>query len=37
MNNQFPGLKMVWAEYLEFWDYKNVNFIKIVLRLCPGN
>ena len=37
VNNQFPGLKLVWAEYLGFWDFKNINFIKIVLGLCQEN
>ena len=37
VNNQFPGLKLVGAEYLGFWDSKNVNSIKIVLGLCPEN
>ena len=37
VNNQFPGLKSVWAEYLGFWDFKNINFIKIVLGLCQEN
>ena len=37
VNNQFPGLKLAWAEYLGFWDFKNINFIKIVLGLCQEN